>query len=158
MIVHVTETEAFRTFIYAGEMKLLYFLMILMAVDVITGLAKAIKNKKLWSRKSLFGYARKMLIFCIIILANVIDQIIGVNGGIVMVTIFFYIANEGLSIVENCAQMGVLIPKEIAEKLAVIKNENGTSVTTEIKEEFTSTHSRELEGDVAEVKIKVEKD
>ncbi|MFO3694359.1 phage holin family protein, partial [Staphylococcus felis] len=69
MIVHVTETEAFRTFVYAGEMKLLYFLMILMAVDVITGLAKAIKNKKLWSRKSLFGYARKMLIFCIIILA-----------------------------------------------------------------------------------------
>ncbi|MFO3693942.1 phage holin family protein, partial [Staphylococcus felis] len=115
-------------------------------------------NKKLWSRKSLFGYARKMLIFCIIILANVIDQIIGTNGGIVMVTIFFYIANEGLSIVENCAEMGVLIPKEIAEKLAVIKNENGTSVTTEIKEEFTSTHSRELEGDVAEVKIKVEKD
>ncbi|MBH9579791.1 phage holin family protein [Staphylococcus felis] len=158
MIVHVTETEAFRTFIYAGEMKLLYFLMVLMAIDVITGLAKAVKNKKLWSRKSLFGYARKMLIFCIIILANVIDQIIGVNGGIVMVTIFFYIANEGLSIVENCAEMGVLIPKEIAEKLAVIKNENGTSVTTEIKEEFTSTHSRELEGDVAEVKIKVEKD
>ncbi|MFO3691174.1 holin family protein [Staphylococcus felis] len=158
MIVHVTETEAFRTFIYAGEMKLLYFLMILMAIDVVTGLAKAVKNKKLWSRKSLFGYARKMLIFCIIILANVIDQIIGTNGGIVMVTIFFYIANEGLSIVENCAEMGVLIPKEIAEKLAVIKNENGTSVTTEIKEEFTSTHSRELEGDVAEVKIKVEKD
>lgn len=158
MIVHVTETEAFRTFVYAGEMKLLYFLMVLMAIDVITGLAKAVKNKKLWSRKSLFGYARKMLIFCIIILANVIDQIIGVNGGIVMVTIFFYIANEGLSIVENCAEMGVLIPKEIAEKLAVIKNENGTSVTTEIKEEFTSTHSRELEGDVAEVKIKVEKD
>ncbi|REI19574.1 holin [Staphylococcus felis] len=158
MIVHVTETEAFRTFIYAGEMKLLYFLMVLMAIDVITGLAKAVKNKKLWSRKSLFGYARKMLIFCIIILANVIDQIIGTNGGIVMVTIFFYIANEGLSIVENCAEMGVLIPKEIAEKLAVIKNENGTSVTTEIKEEFTSTHSRELEGDVAEVKIKVEKD
>lgn len=158
MIVHVTETEAFRTFIYAGEMKLLYFLMILMAIDVITGLAKAVKNKKLWSRKSLFGYARKMLIFCIIILANMIDQIISTNGGIVIVTTFFYIANEGLSIVENCAEMGVLIPKEIAEKLAVIKNENGTSVRTEIKEEFTSTQSRELDGDVAEVKIKVEKD
>ncbi|PWZ95289.1 holin, partial [Staphylococcus pseudintermedius] len=78
---------------------------------VITGLAKAIKNRKLGSRKSMFGYARKMLIFCIVILANMIDQILNANSGIVMVTIFFYIANEGLSIVENCAEMGVLIPK-----------------------------------------------
>ncbi|UNA86106.1 phage holin family protein [Staphylococcus pseudintermedius] len=104
--VSFTETEVFKTFFYAGEMKLLYFLMLLMALDVITGLAKAIKNRKLGSRKSMFGYARKMLIFCIVILANMIDQILNANSGIVMVTIFFYIANEGLSIVENCAESG----------------------------------------------------
>ncbi|EKI4599980.1 phage holin family protein [Staphylococcus pseudintermedius] len=121
--ISFTETEVFKTFFYAGEMKLLYFLMLLMALDVITGLAKAIKNRKLGSRKSMFGYARKMLIFCIVILANMIDQILNANSGIVMVTIFFYIANEGLSIVENCAEMGVLIPKQIAEKLAVIGND-----------------------------------
>ena len=40
---------------------------------------------------------------------------------LLMVTIFFYIANEGLSIVENCAEMGVLIPDEIGEKLKVIR-------------------------------------
>ncbi|WP_439849589.1 phage holin family protein [Staphylococcus pseudintermedius] len=102
--VSFTETEVFKTFFYAGELKLLYFLMILMLLDVITGLAKAIKSKTLWSRKSMFGYARKMLVFCIVILANMIDQILNANGGIVMMTLFFYITNEGLSIVENCAE------------------------------------------------------
>ncbi|UXR72367.1 phage holin family protein [Staphylococcus sp. IVB6240] len=155
--VSFTESEAFKTFIYAGELRLLYFLMILMAVDIFTGLAKALKKDKLWSRKSLFGYARKLLIFCIIVLANIIDQILGTNGGILVITIFFYIANEGLSIVENCAEMGVFVPQEIAEKLAVIKKEKGTSVTTEIKEEFSSKHSRDLEGDTAEMNIKIEK-
>ncbi|EOB0811073.1 phage holin family protein [Staphylococcus pseudintermedius] len=113
-----------------------------MALDVITGLAKAIKNRKLWSRKSMFGYARKMLIFCIVILANMIDQILNANSGIVMVTIFFYIANEGLSIVENCAEMGVLIPKQIAEKLAVIGNDEHKSIIHELKEEMSDTTKR----------------
>lgn len=154
--VSFTESEAFKTFIYAGEIKLLYFLMILMGLDIVTGLAKAIKNNKLWSRKSLFGYARKLLIFCIIVLANIIDQILGTHGGILFVTIFFYIANEGLSIIENCAEMGVLVPPEIADKLAVIKNEKGTSITTEIKEEMTSKHSHDLGAGSAEVNIKIE--
>ncbi|EHT8102069.1 TPA: phage holin family protein [Staphylococcus pseudintermedius] len=142
MMISFTETEIFKTFFYAGEMKLLYFLMLLMVLDVITGLAKAVKNKKLWSRKSMFGYARKMLIFCIVILANMIDQILNANSGIVMVTIFFYIANEGLSIVENCAEMGVLIPKQIAEKLAVIGNDEHKSIIHELKEEMSDTTKR----------------
>lgn len=119
--VQYTQTDIFHTFIYAGDLKLLYFLMILMCVDIITGLAKGFKNKNLWSRKSMYGFGRKILVFCIIILANIIDQILKLNNGLVMVTIFFYIANEGLSIVENCAEMGVLIPNEIGEKLKVIR-------------------------------------
>jgi len=119
--VEYTHSDLFHTFIYGGDLTLLYFLMVLMAIDIITGLAKAFKNKDLWSRKSMYGFGRKILIFCIIILANIIDQILKLNNGLVMVTIFFYIANEGLSIVENCAEMGVLIPNEIGEKLKVIR-------------------------------------
>ena len=122
--VEYTHSDLFHTFIYGGDLTLLYFLMVLMVIDIITGLAKAFKNKDLWSRKSMYGFGRKILIFCIIILANIIDQILKLNNGLVMVTIFFYIANEGLSIVENCAEMGVLIPNEIGEKLKVIR---GTS-------------------------------
>lgn len=141
--VKFTESEAFHTFIYAGDIKLMWFLMILMALDIITGLSKAIKNKTLWSRKSMFGFARKMMIFCIIVLANIIDQMLGLNGGLLMITIFYYIANEGLSIVENCAEMGVLVPKEIAEKLQVIKSDKSSTAKQEIKEEFTTKHNKE---------------
>lgn len=119
--VEYTHSDLFHKFIYGGDLTLLYFLMVLMVIDIITGFAKAFKNKDLWSRKSMYGFGRKILIFCIIILANIIDQILKLNNGLVMVTIFFYIANEGLSIVENCAEMGVLIPNEIGEKLKVIR-------------------------------------
>ena len=64
----------------------------------------------------------QILVFCIIILSNIIDQILNLNSGLLMITIFYYIANEGLSIVENCAEMGILIPDEIGEKLKVIRN------------------------------------
>ncbi|WNM55557.1 hypothetical protein CoNPh34_CDS0026 [Staphylococcus phage S-CoN_Ph34] len=70
----------------------------------------------------MYGFGRKILVFCIIILANIIDQILNLNSGLLMITIFYYIANEGLSIVENCAEMGILIPDEIGEKLKVIRN------------------------------------
>ncbi|MEB7383805.1 phage holin family protein [Staphylococcus xylosus] len=135
--VRFTETEAFHTFIYAGDLKLLYFLMILMGLDIATGIGKAIKNKNLWSRKSLFGFSRKIFIFIIVILANIIDQILALNGGLVVLTIFFYITNEGLSIIENCSEMGVLIPKEIAEKLNVIK-ETKQDTKDNLKNEFTN--------------------
>ncbi|PIB40862.1 holin, partial [Pseudomonas sp. 2588-5] len=87
-----------------GEVKFLDLLMLLMAVDIVTGVSKAIKNQNLWSRKSLFGYARKLLIFGVIIVANVIDQILGLNGAVTYATVLFYMASEGLSIVENMSE------------------------------------------------------
>ncbi|AHJ10587.1 TPA: phage holin family protein [Staphylococcus aureus] len=126
-----TDTEAFHMFIYAGDLKLLYFLFVLMIVDVVTGFAKAIKNNNLWSKKSMKGFAKKLLIFCIIILANIIDQILQLKGGLLMITIFYYIANEGLSIVENCAEMDVLVPEQIKDKLRVIKNDSEKSDNNE---------------------------
>ncbi|WDS60845.1 hypothetical protein Simurgh_gp10c [Staphylococcus phage Simurgh] len=122
-----TDTEAFHMFIYAGDLKLLYFLFVLMIVDVVTGFGKAINNNNLWSKKSMKGFAKKLLIFCIIILANIIDQILQLKGGLLMITIFYYIANEGLSIVENCAEMDVLVPEQIKDKLRVIKNDTEKS-------------------------------
>lgn len=133
--VKLTQSDLFQTFFYAGDLKLLYFLMILMAIDIITGLAKAFKNKNLWSLKSMYGFGRKILVFCIIILANIIDQILQLNNGLLMVTIFFYIANEGLSIIENCSEMGVLIPEAIGEKLKVIRSSDNKPMKEVDKDE-----------------------
>ncbi|MCI2862407.1 phage holin family protein [Staphylococcus hominis] len=158
--VKIIQSEEFKTFFYAGDLKMLYVLILLMALDILTGTAKAIKDRRLWSRKGLFGYGRKILIFVIIVVSNVIDQILALNGGLIMITILFYIANEALSVVENCAAMGVLVPKQLAERLAVIKNEGSQppSITTEIKEEMTTKYNKELEdNETSEINIKMKK-
>lgn len=77
-----------------------------------------------------------------------------------MITILFYIANEALSVIENCAAMGVLVPKQLAERLAFMKNEGNQppSITTEIKEEMTTKYNKELEdNETSEINIKVKK-
>jgi len=134
--VHLEHLEVARLYLF-GEVRFLHFLLLLMGLDILTGLFKAWKNKKLWSRNSLFGYARKLLILVAVILANVIDQILSLNGAVTNATVLFYIGNEGLSIVENLAQVGVLIPASIAEKLKHIDS-SGKSFTEEVKEEMTT--------------------
>lgn len=129
--------EVVRFFLF-GDVKFLHLLLMLMALDIVTGVFKAIKNENLWSRKSLFGYARKMLVLVVIILANVIDQILGLQGAVTYATVLFYIANEGLSIIENLAVIGVLVPKGIAEKLNTIEA-SGKSFTEEINEEMSGS-------------------
>jgi toxin secretion/phage lysis holin len=57
-----------------------------------------------------------------VVTANIIDQILGLNGAMAYGTILFYIANEGLSIIENLAQFGVKIPPMITERLHVIQH------------------------------------
>src|SRR5690625_4320628 len=85
--------------------------------------------------KSLFGYARKIMILVVIILANVVDQILNLNGAVTYATVLFYIANEGLSILENLAEIGVLVPANLAEKLKVIESEK--SFAEEVQDELT---------------------
>ncbi|MFD2210163.1 holin family protein [Virgibacillus halophilus] len=128
--------EAARLYLF-GEVKFLHLLLLLMALDIVTGLFKAWKNKNLWSRKSLFGYARKVLVLVVIILANVVDQVLDLNGMVAYATVLFYLANEGLSIIENLADVGVLVPTGLAEKLKNIENSSKT-LPEEVREEFTS--------------------
>lgn len=107
-----------------GEVKFLDLLAVLMGLDIITGVLKAIKNKKLRSRTAWFGYARKIGVFGAIIAANIIDIVLQLNGAIAYATVLFYIANEGLSVIENLAEIGVKVPSIITDKLHVISNED----------------------------------
>lgn len=109
-----------------------------MLLDIITGIFKAINNKNLWSRKSLFGYARKLLVLIVIITANIIDQVLNLGGTLTFATVLFYIANEGLIIFENMAELGVLVPTNLAEKLKVIEatKHEKDGIGTEIREEL----------------------
>lgn len=133
--VSLEHLEVVRFYLF-GDVKFLHLLLLLMGLDIITGIAKAVKEENLWSRKSLFGYARKVLVLVVIILANVVDQILSLNGAVTYATVLFYLANEGLSIIENLAQIGVLVPNNLAEKLKHI--EGGKTLPEEAREEFTT--------------------
>ncbi|WHM11885.1 phage holin family protein [Bacillus velezensis] len=115
-----------RTYLF-GEVKYLDLLLILSILDVITGIIKAWKMKQLRSRSAWFGYVRKMLSFMVVIVANIIDTITNLNGVLTFGTVLFYIANEGLSITENLAQIGVKIPAVITDRLHVIESDNDQS-------------------------------
>ena len=135
--INLEHLEVAHLYLFGG-VKFLHLLLILMALDIITGIVKAIDTGNLWSRKSLFGYARKILVLIVIITANIIDQVLNLGGTLTFATVLFYIANEGLSIFENMAQLGVLVPTNLAEKLKVIETHKGTqtSIVKEINEEL----------------------
>lgn len=126
--VRIEDMEAFQNFIYSGDMYLLYAVLIFMVIDVLTGWAKAIKNKNLWSTKSVYGAGRKVMALFVVIIGNIIDHILGLNGALLLVIMFYYIATEGLSILENLAEMEVPFPEQIKDKLKVMQesheNEN----------------------------------
>lgn len=134
--VNLEHLEAARFFLF-GDVKFLHLLLLLMALDIVTGIFKAVKNNNLWSRKSLFGYARKVLVLIVIIVANVVDQILDLGGAVTYATVLFYIVNEGLSIFENVAQVGGIVPENLAKKLKSIDN-SGETLPEEIRKEFST--------------------
>ena len=108
-----------------GSVKYIDLLTVLMLLDIVTGVLKAIKNKTLRSRTAWYGYARKIGVFVAIIAVNIIDVIMGLGGAVVYTTVLFYIANETLSVVENLSELGVKVPQIVMDKLHVMQNEKG---------------------------------
>lgn len=120
--VKIEDMNTFQNFIYSGDMYLLYAVLIFMGIDIITGWAKAIKNGNLWSTKSVIGAGRKLMVLFVVIIGNIIDNILGLNGALILIIMFYYIATEGLSILENLAEMNVPFPEQIKDKLEVLKD------------------------------------
>ena len=96
----------------------LYALIAFVVVDYITGVMCAINDKNLSSSVGFRGICRKVLIFTLVGIANILDtQVIG-NGSILRTAvIFFYISNEGISLLENAAHLGLPIPEKLKEVL-----------------------------------------
>ena len=127
----IFQHEDFRTVIYSGDFNLITILCILTVIDIITGVVKSVKNKNLWSRKSLLGFARKILVFLIITVANLLDLLMNMNGTVVLATVTFYILNEVLSITENSAQIGIPLPDKLMEVIEVMNKKSETQKKVE---------------------------
>lgn len=96
-------------------------LLIVMVVDYLTGIASAIYNKELSSKIGFKGIIKKFSYLCVVALSVVIDNLTGQSGLIRTLVIYFFVANDGLSIIENMAEMGVKLPQKLIDSLEQIK-------------------------------------
>lgn len=93
---------------------LLYALIAFVAIDYITGVMCAISDKTLSSEVGFKGICRKVLIFLLVGIGNIIDvQVLGSPGVLRTAVIFFYLSNEGVSLMENAAHLGLPVPDAI---------------------------------------------
>ena len=93
---------------------MLYALVVFVVVDYITGVMCAINDKKLSSAVGFKGICRKVIIFLLVGIANILDvQVIGTGSVLRTAVIFFYISNEGISLIENAAHLGLPIPEKV---------------------------------------------
>lgn len=93
---------------------LLYALITFIIADYITGIMRAIVGKSLSSEIGFKGICRKVLIFTLVGISNILDvQVIGTGSVLRTAVIFFYISNEGVSLLENAAFLGLPIPEKI---------------------------------------------
>lgn len=102
---------------------LLYALIAFVVVDYITGIMCAILDKKLSSTVGFRGIFKKILIFILVGIANLLDvQVIGDGSVLRTAIIFFYISNEGISLLENASHLGLPIPTAIKDILQQLHN------------------------------------
>lgn len=105
---------------------LLIALVVFVAVDYITGVMCAIADHKLSSAVGFKGICRKVLIFLLVGIANILDvQVIGTGSVLRTAVIFFYISNEGVSLVENAAHLGLPVPDKLKSVLEQLHDRDG---------------------------------
>lgn len=97
---------------------LLAVLIIMIVIDYVTGVMVAIAEKKISSKIGFIGICRKILIMLFVGIANVLDlYVIGSGSMLRTASIFFYISNEGISILENASKLGLPVPVKIKNML-----------------------------------------
>ena len=102
----------------------LYGLLIFVIIDYITGLMVAVVQKKVSSEIGFKGIFKKILIFCLVGVAHIVDtQIIGDGSVLRTAVIFFYLSNEGISILENISFIGLPVPEKLKEVLEQLRKE-----------------------------------
>ena len=101
----------------------IYALITFVVVDYITGLMCAVLDKKLSSEIGFQGIFKKILIFSLVAIGHIIDKsVIGDGSVIRTAVIFFYLSNEGVSILENAAHIGLPIPQKLKDVLGQLHN------------------------------------
>lgn len=116
-----TTTEGWSSWFLGDCDGLLYTLVMFVVINYITGVMCAAADHKLSSEIGFRGILKKVLIFLLVGMGNILDvQVIGAGSMIRTAIIFFYISNEGVNLIENAAYLGLPIPKKLKAVLEQI--------------------------------------
>ena len=111
----------------------LYALVAFVVIDYLTGIMAAILEKRLSSEVGFRGIFKKVLIFSLVAVAHIIDsQLIQTGSAIRTAVIFFYLSNEGISIIENAAKIGLPIPDKLRSVLKQLNKEDDKNESSKI--------------------------
>ncbi|ADY54500.1 toxin secretion/phage lysis holin [Syntrophobotulus glycolicus DSM 8271] len=97
-------------------------LVIFIIIDYLSGIAAAWLMKELNSQKGLRGIVKKIFLLSLVVVAQQLDQVVGSNGFLRNAVLYTLIANETISILENCGRIGIPIPKAFYSALEKLKN------------------------------------
>ncbi len=114
-----TAIGGYLGYILGGLDGFLYALVTFVVIDYLTGVMAAIVERRLSSEIGFKGIFKKVLIFTMVAIGNILDsKIIGDGGTIRTAVIFFYLSNEGISIIENSIIIGLPVPQKLKDILA----------------------------------------
>lgn len=126
----ITAMGTCLTWLFGSWDLALKILIIFMILDYVTGIIRAWINKEISSDIGLKGIARKCVIFVVLIVAVMLDRLLNTGTWVFRTLVcYFYIANEGISLLENCAGLGLPIPKKIKEALLQLKDGEKKNIT-----------------------------
>ncbi len=112
-------------FMYGEVTGLFWALIAFMATDYITGVVVAAINKQLSSEVGFRGLAKKLMILVFVSLGHIADMyVLGGTPVAMSAVMLFYIANEGLSIIENAGNLGLPVPKKLKDIMVQLKKES----------------------------------
>lgn len=121
-----TALGGFLGWFLGGADGFLYALIAFVVIDYITGVMCSISDKSLSSEVGFRGICRKVLIFILVGIGNLLDvYILGEAGVLRTAVIFFYLSNEGVSLLENASRLGLPIPEKLKEILQQLHDKGG---------------------------------
>lgn len=125
-VISIIASEVATVFIFlVGEIDVaLICLIIAIVLDYISGIIKAFNTKQLSSKIGFKGIIKKIGILVLVMLAVLVDRVSGNTGAIRTLVIYYFVANEGLSILENLGEAGIPIPNAIKKALKVLKDQS----------------------------------
>ena len=145
----ITAVGGWLGYFVGGVDGLLTALIIFMVIDYITGLMCAIADKKLSSAVGFKGICKKVLIILLVGVAHIVDlHVVGTGDAMRSAVICFYLSNEGVSLLENAAHLGLPVPEKMKSVLAQLhgREEEVTSEAEQAAEEGESDKEDKADG------------